>query len=114
MNNTDYEIAGYVHDAPIGLRNAQANIVKPLKAVDEALHLVEHLLSEGRFYVSVVTDEAWIGCDGMYVDYGTFAGEVDCGERLSHLVRPLPENLDDLLVVLADVAEGLPEKFPEE
>ena len=109
MTNSDYKSVHFLHDARIDLMNAQSHMAKPSKRLAFALRLVRHVLNDERFYVSVATDAAWIGSDGMYVDYGTFDGRVGGGERLSHFVRPLPVTMEDFLVVLADIAEALPD-----
>jgi hypothetical protein len=114
MTNEDYESVGFLHDARINLMNAQSHLPNPSKRVALALRLVKLVLNDARFYVSVTTDTAWIGSDGMYVDYGTYAGRVGGGERLSHFVRPLPETVEDFLAVLADIAGALPDEPAEE
>lgn len=116
MTQTDYEIVGFLHDARIDLYNAHGRLGVDdtlCRAVDRALTLVETALVDARFYVSVATDEAWVGSDGMYVDYGTVADGDVGGERLSHFVRPLPESVDDFLVALADLAATVPQHGDE-
>lgn len=114
MTENDYECVGYLHDARINLNNAISNLDNRPWSLSVALKIVEHELHEPRFYVSVSTDEAWIGSDGMYVDFSTFDGRVGGGERLSHHIRPLPDTLDDFITVLAGIVEGLPHQPSEE
>ena len=94
MTTNELRLARSLHDARIFMMNGRT-------FMDEAFDALEQALGEGPFYISVCTDEAWVGYDGLYVEFGTFRDGVLQSERLSHYALPLPETEEELLEVLA-------------
>ncbi len=80
MTDDNYRVAGFLHDARICLWNAENALNEPSQPLARARRLIDELLNDGQFYVSIASDEAWIGCDGMYVDFSTFDETVRGGE----------------------------------
>jgi hypothetical protein len=94
MTTKELQVGRSLHDVRISMINARVSM-------DDALDAVEQALGEGPFYLSVCTDTAWAGYDGLYVDFGTFRDGVLQSERLSHYALPLPETEEEVLEVLA-------------
>lgn len=88
-----------MHDIRVSLSNARTFI-------EEAQAAIQRALDDRPFYVSVANDQMWAGSDGVSIDLGTFDGEYDSSERLSHYVLPLPDTVDDLVANLAELVSA--------